>query len=231
MLNLVHNNPQKTFAYTQLLLFRLKISFFKRLLKSNIMAKTQLPDAILVNKYIAGDENSLAILVERHQSKIYSYIYSKVSDRDLTEDIFQDTFFKVIHTLKSKKYYNEEGKFLSWVLRIASNLIVDKFREDKKMPLKRDTEDFPVFTFMKDNSLNAEKIIIKNQVDIDLKKIIQKLPHDQKEVLMMRYYSDMSFKEIADLTGVSVNTTLGRMRYAISNLRKVIEKNQIYLPT
>ncbi len=98
------------------------------------------------------------------------------------------------------------------------------------MPLKRDTEDFPVFTFMKDNSLNAEKKIIKNQVDIDLKKIIQKLPHDQKEVLIMRYYSDMSFKEIADLTGVSVNTTLGRMRYAISNLRKVIEKNKIYLP-
>ncbi|WP_445452064.1 RNA polymerase sigma factor [Flavobacterium sp. 25HG05S-40] len=195
------------------------------------MAKTQLPDAILVNRYIDGDENSLAILVERHQSKIYGYIYSKVSDRDLTEDIFQETFFKVIHTLKSKKYYNEEGKFLSWVLRIANNLIVDKFRNDKKMLMKRDTDEFSVFSSLTDNAPNIEKELIKNQVDIDLKKIIQKLPHDQKEVLMMRYYSDMSFKEIADITGVSVNTTLGRMRYAITNLRKVIEKNQIYLPS
>ena len=195
------------------------------------MAKTQLPDAILVNKYIDGDENSLAILVERHQSKIYGYIYSKISDRDLTEDIFQETFFKVIHTLKSKKYYNEEGKFLSWVLRISNNLIVDKFRSDKKMLMKRDTDEFSIFSAITDNAPNIEKELIKNQVDIDLKKIIQKLPQDQKEVLMMRYYSDMSFKEIADITGVSVNTTLGRMRYAITNMRKVIEKNQIYLPS
>jgi len=193
------------------------------------MAKIEIPDAILVNKYIDGDENSLAILVKRHQSKIYGYIYSKVSDRDLTEDIFQDTFFKVIHTLKSKKYYNEEGKFLSWVLRISNNLIIDKFRNDKKMYMKRDTEEFSIFASITDNSPNIEKELINNQVDIDLKKLIQKLPQDQKEVLMMRYYSDMSFKEIADITGVSVNTTLGRMRYAIANLRKLIEKNKIYL--
>ena len=195
------------------------------------MAKSTLSDAILVNNYIDGDENSLALLIERHQSRIYGYIFSKVSDRDLTEDIFQETFFKVIHTLKTKKYYNEEGKFLSWVLRIASNLIVDKFRNDKKMPLKRDTEEFSIFSNIKDSSLDIERKLIKNQVDIDLKMIIQKLPHDQKEVIMMRYYSDMSFKEIADFTGVSVNTTLGRMRYAITNLRKVIEKNKIYLPS
>ncbi|WP_396158034.1 RNA polymerase sigma factor [Flavobacterium sp.] len=195
------------------------------------MAKIEIPDAILVNKYIDGDENSLSILVKRHQSKIYGYIYSKVSDRDLTEDIFQDTFFKVIHTLKSRKYYNEEGKFLSWVLRISNNLIIDKFRNDKKMYMKRDTEEFSIFASITDNSPNIEKELIKNQVDIDLKKLIQKLPQDQKEVLMMRYYSDMSFKEIADITGVSVNTTLGRMRYAITNLRKVIEKNKIYLPS
>ena len=195
------------------------------------MAKSTLSDAILVNNYIGGDENSLGILIDRHQSKIYGYIFSKVSDRDLTEDIFQETFLKVIHTLKTKKFYNEEGKFLSWVLRIASNLIVDKFRNDKKMPLKRDTEEFSIFSNIKDNALDIEKTLIKSQVDIDLKMIIQKLPHDQKEVIMMRYYSDMSFKEIADLTGVSVNTTLGRMRYAITNLRKVIEKNKIYLPS
>lgn len=195
------------------------------------MAKSQLPDAVLVDKYISGDENALAILVNRHQSKIYGYIYSKVLDRDITEDIFQETFFKVIHTLKSRKYYNEEGKFLSWVLRIASNLIIDKFRSDKKMPLNRDTDEFSVFSKITDDSLNIERKLIKNQVEIDIKTIIEKLPHDQKEVIMMRYYLDMSFKEIADYTGVSVNTTLGRMRYAITNLRKVIEKNKIYLPS
>ncbi|MGL2963561.1 RNA polymerase sigma factor [Flavobacterium sp. RSB2_4_14] len=195
------------------------------------MAKLQLPDALLVNKYIAGDENSLAILINRHQSKIYGYIYSKVLDRDVTEDIFQETFYKVIYTLKEKKYYNEEGKFLSWVLRIASNLIIDKFRNDKKMPLNRDTDDLSVFSKITDNSHNIENILIKDQVNIDLKAIIEKLPHDQKEVIMMRYFLEMSFKEIADLTGVSVNTTLGRMRYAMTNLRKVIEKNKIYLPT
>lgn len=195
------------------------------------MAKSQLPDAILVDKYVAGDENALAVLINRHQSKIYGYIYSKVSDRDITEDIFQETFFKVIHTLKSKKYYNEEGKFLSWVLRIASNLIIDKFRNDKKMPLNRDTDDLLIFSRITDDSLNIERKLIKNQVEIDIKAIIEKLPHDQKEVIMMRYFLDMSFKDIADFTGVSVNTTLGRMRYAITNLRKVIEKNKIYLPS
>jgi RNA polymerase sigma-70 factor (ECF subfamily) len=195
------------------------------------MAKSQLPDAILVDKYVSGDENALAILINRHQSKIYGYIYSKVLDRDVTEDIFQETFFKVIHTLKSRKYYNEEGKFLSWVLRIANNLIIDKFRSDKKMPLNRDTDDISVFSRITDDSLNIERRLIKNQVEIDIKSIIEKLPHDQKEVIMMRYFSDMSFKEIADFTGVSVNTTLGRMRYAITNLRKVIEKNKIYLPS
>jgi RNA polymerase sigma-70 factor (ECF subfamily) len=152
-------------------------------------------------------------------------------DRDVTEDIFQETFYKVIYTLKQKKYYNEEGKFLSWVLRIASNLIIDKFRNDKKMPLNRDTEDLSVFSKITDDTCNIENKLIKNQVNIDLKAIIEKLPHDQKEVIMMRYFLEMSFKEIADLTGVSVNTTLGRMRYAITNLRKVIEKNKIYLPT
>ena len=195
------------------------------------MANLQLPDAILVNKYIAGDENSLAVLINRHQSKIYGYIYSKVLDRDLTEDIFQETFYKVIYTLKEKKYYNEEGKFLSWILRIASNLIIDKYRNDKKMPLSRDTDDLSVFSKITDNTHNIENTLIKNQVNIDLKAIIEKLPHDQKEVIMMRSFLEMSFKEIADLTGVSVNTTLGRMRYALTNLRKVIEKNKIYLPT
>ena len=195
------------------------------------MAKLKFSDAELVTKYIAGDEQSLAVLITRHQSKIYGYIYSKVGDRDITEDIFQETFFKVIQTIKLKKYYNEEGKFLSWVIRIASNLIIDKFRNDKKMPLKRDTEEVLIFSRIKDNSMNIEKKMISNQVEIDLKKLVEKLPIHQKEVVVMRFFHDMSFKEIADITGVSVNTTLGRMRYAMSNLRKVIDKNKIYLPT
>ena len=148
----------------------------------------------------------------------------------MSDDIFQETFFKVIQTIKSKKYYNEEGKFLSWVLRIASNLVIDKFRNDKKMPLKRDTEEYSVFSSIKDTSLDVESKLIKNQVDTDLKLLIEKLPAEQKEVIMLRFYSEMSFKEIADMTGVSVNTTLGRMRYAMANMRKLIEKNKIYLP-
>ncbi|MBN8566829.1 sigma-70 family RNA polymerase sigma factor [Flavobacterium filum] len=188
----------------------------------------QLPDALLVKNYIAGDEQALAILIERHQSKIYGFIYSKVQDRDITDDVFQDTFIKVIKTLKSNSY-NEEGKFLPWVMRIAHNLIVDHFRKNKKMPMQRETEEYSVFSYMSDTSMNIEGRIITEQVEADLLRILDELPADQKEVLVMRMYQDLSFKEIADLTGVSINTALGRMRYAILNLRKVIEKNQIIL--
>lgn len=192
------------------------------------MAISNQPDALLVQQYIAGDESALAVLIERHQSKIYGFIYSKITDRDISDDIFQDTFIKVIKTLKTK-CYNEEGKFLPWVMRIAHNLVVDYFRKTKKMPLNRDTEEFSIFSMMTDTSPNIEKQIITEQVESDLKKLIEELPVDQKEVLLMRMYQDMSFKEIADLTGVSINTALGRMRYALMNLRKVIEKNNIIL--
>ncbi|HRE78985.1 MAG TPA: sigma-70 family RNA polymerase sigma factor [Flavobacterium sp.] len=188
----------------------------------------QLPDALLVKNYIAGDEQSLAILIERHQSKIYGFIYSKIADRDITDDVFQDTFIKVIKTLKSNSY-NEEGKFLPWVMRIAHNLVVDHFRRNKKMPMQRETEEYSIFSYMSDNSMNVEGRMITDQVESDLKRLLEELPADQKEVLIMRMYQDMSFKEIADLTGVSINTALGRMRYALMNLRKVIEKNQIIL--
>lgn len=188
----------------------------------------QLPDALLVKNYIAGEEQALAILVERHQSKIFGFIYSKIQDRDVADDVFQDTFIKVIKTLKSNSY-NEEGKFLPWVMRIAHNLIVDHFRKNKKMPMQRETEEYSVFSYMTDNSMNVEGQIITEQVENDLQRLLEELPADQKEVLIMRMYQDLSFKEIADLTGVSINTALGRMRYAILNLRKVIEKNQIIL--
>ena len=192
------------------------------------MANVQIPDALLVKNYVTGDENALAILIKRHQSKIYGFIYSKISDRDVSDDIFQDTFIKVIKTLKSNAY-NEEGKFLPWVMRIAHNLIVDHFRRNKKMPMFRETEEFSIFSIMSDNAPNIESKIITAQVESDLQKLIDELPSDQKEVLVMRMYQDMSFKEISELTGVSINTALGRMRYALMNLRKVIDKNQIIL--
>ena len=192
------------------------------------MANLVLPDAVLVKNYISGDESALALLIERHQSKIYGFIYSKINDRDLSDDIFQDTFIKVIKTLKSQSY-NEEGKFLPWVMRIAHNLVVDHFRKAKKMPYQRETEEYSIFNYMTDNSLNIEGQIISEQVESDLAKLLDELPADQKEVLVMRMYQDLSFKEIADLTGVSINTALGRMRYALLNLRKIIEKNQIIL--
>lgn len=192
------------------------------------MANLVLPDAVLVKNYISGDESALALLIERHQSKIYGFIYSKINDRDLSDDIFQDTFIKVIKTLKSQSY-NEEGKFLPWVMRIAHNLVVDHFRRAKKMPYQRETEEYSIFNYMTDNSLNIEGQIISEQVESDLAKLLDELPADQKEVLVMRMYQDLSFKEIADLTGVSINTALGRMRYALLNLRKIIEKNQIIL--
>jgi len=192
------------------------------------MANLQKSDALLVKDYMAGDENSLAVLIKRHESKIYGFIYSKVADREVSNDIFQDTFIKVIKTLKTQSY-NEEGKFLPWVMRIAHNLIIDFYRKSKKMPLFRETEEFSIFSIMSDDSLTIENQIIADQVEVDIRRLVEELPLDQKEVLMMRMYQDMSFKEISETTGVSINTALGRMRYAIMNLRKIIDKHQIVL--
>ena len=192
------------------------------------MVNTPLPDASLVKEYVAGNEDTLAKLIKRHESKIYGFIYSKIPDRDITNDIFQDTFIKVIKTLKSNSY-NEEGKFLPWVMRISHNLVVDHYRKTKKMPMFRETEEFSIFSIMSDDSLTIENKIISEQVEMDLKKLIEEHPADQKEVMVMRMYQDMSFKEISESTGVSINTALGRMRYALMNLRKVIDKHQIVL--
>ena len=192
------------------------------------MKKELIQDAELVSNYINGDENALSILIERHKQKIYSFIYSKVYDRDVTEDVFQDTFIKVIRTLKRGKY-NEEGKFLPWVMRIAHNLVIDHFRKNKRMPKFDNAGEFSIFSVLSDSTLNAEKAIIKDQVECDVRRIIEELPEDQKQVLVMRMYQDMSFKEISERTGVSINTALGRMRYALINMRKVIEQNNIIL--
>lgn len=188
----------------------------------------QIEDSVLVSNYISGDEKALEVLINRHNKRISSFIYSKVLDRDVTEDIFQDTFIKVIKTLK-KGSYSEEGKFLPWVMRIAHNLIIDHFRKNKRMPMFEGSDDFNIFSVIGDDKPNAEKQLIQDQITADLQHLIEELPDDQKEVLVMRIYKDMSFKEISENTGVSINTALGRMRYALINLRKIIDKNNIVL--
>ncbi|RKS52965.1 RNA polymerase ECF family sigma subunit [Gillisia mitskevichiae] len=185
-------------------------------------------DAALVQEYIQGNENALSTLINRHQQRIYSFIYSKVFDKDVSEDVFQDTFIKVINTLKRGKY-NEEGKFLPWVMRIAHNLVIDHFRRNKRMPMFENNGDFNIFSVLSDGDLNIEKQIIKDQIESDVQELIKELPEDQLEVLTMRIYKDMSFKEISESTGVSINTALGRMRYALINLRKLIEKHNLIL--
>ena len=185
-------------------------------------------DATLVNCYIKGDESALEVLIKRHKQKVYSFIYSKVYDKDVAEDIFQDTFIKVIRTLK-KGNYNEEGKFLPWVMRISHNLVIDFFRKSNRMPKFDNSGEFSIFSVLSDTSLNAENSIIKEQVEYDVRRLVDELPEDQKEVLLMRIYDDLSFKEISDKTGVSINTALGRMRYALINLRKIIDKHNIVL--
>jgi len=185
-------------------------------------------DASLVQLYINGSERALEVLILRHKLKIYNFIYSKVFDRDTAEDIFQETFIKVIKTLK-RGVYNEEGKFLPWVMRISHNLVIDFFRKNNRIPIFDNNDEFDIFQLIGDGNPNAEKVMIEEQVVEDLQKLIIELPDDQKDVLTMRLYKDMSFKEIAESTGVSINTALGRMRYAIINLRKLIEENQIIL--
>ncbi len=192
------------------------------------MNKNLTPDSTLIRDYIKGNEQCLEILIKRHQQHLYGFIYSKIKDKDLTEDIFQDTFIKVIRTLK-RGTYNEEGKFLPWVMRISYNLVIDHFRKAKRMPTFKNTNEFDIFSVLSDGVLNAENEIIKEQIFSVVKNLVEELPIEQKEVLKMRIYKNMSFREISENTDVSINTALGRMRYALINLRKIIEKNKIIL--
>ena len=200
--------------------------------ESNFIMNTLTPsnytDADLVKSYINGSEIALETLVNRHKLQIFNFINSKINDRDTSEDIFQDTFIKVIRTLRNG-LYNEEGKFLPWIMRIAHNLVSDHFRKSNRIPTIENKEEFDIFQFVSDAAPNAENILIEDQILKDIQKLIQELPDDQKEVLIMRLYRDMSFKEIAENTKVSINTALGRMRYAIINLRKLIEDHKIVL--
>ncbi len=184
----------------------------------------------LVQLYIGGKEAALEELVKRHKSKIYTSIYLLVKDSYLAEDLFQDTFIKVIKTLKSGRY-NEEGKFLPWVMRIAHNIVIDHYRKEKRTPLAANNEDFDIFEVLQVYDESVEDRLVREQTYIDLRKMIQLLPDDQKEVLIMRHYGDMSFKEIAEVTQVSINTALGRMRYALNNLRKMMYSKDLVLKT
>ena len=192
------------------------------------MSNNLIKDEFLVRSYVSGQNSSLDILINRHRSKILAFIISKVRDRALAEDIFQEVFLKVIKKLKEGKY-NEQGKFLPWVMRIAYNLIIDYFRKINKTKFIRSKDNFNVFDVIKDTSSSKEDEMIRERILKDLKQVIRKLPVSQREVLKMRYYSQMSFNEIAENCNISINTALGRMRYALINLRKIIKNEGIVL--
>lgn len=192
------------------------------------MRKQIISDEDLIRKYLEGNEDCLRMLINRHQAKLFSYILFLVRDRVLAEDIFQDVFVKIIKTLKSGKY-KEEGKFYQWVVRISRNLVIDHFRKTSKMPKITDSEGYDVMGNLKLSEINKEDEMVREETAEIVKKMIHKLPDEQKEVLVLRHYANMSFKEIANLTDVSINTSLGRMRYALINLRKMMEKHNIVI--
>jgi len=194
-------------------------------------AKQFINDQELVHLYINGNESALSTLIHRHKKQIFSHIMQLVKDKAAAEDIFQDTFIKVINTLK-KGNYKEEGKFLPWVMRISHNLTIDYFRREQRIPTisgstYKDGKEFDIFSVIGIYDKNREQEIIEKQIEKDIRKLVEALPDEQREVLMMRHYFDMSFKEISEQTNVSINTALGRMRYALINLRKMIEEKEI----
>jgi len=186
-------------------------------------------DYELVKEFVAGSQESIELLIKRHKSKVYTYIVLIVKKEQLAEDIFQDTFIKVINSLKAGKY-QDNGRFLSWVIRISHNLIIDHFRKEKQLnTISNDNYEADLFNSHNFSDKNIEDLLIQDQIEIDIKKLINQLPEDQKEVILLRHYGELSFKEIAEQTNVSINTALGRMRYALINLRKLIEKHDISL--
>lgn len=187
---------------------------------------TQMSDSALVSLYIQGNESAFEQLVNRHKNKVYTTILLIVKDSYTAEDLMQDAFIKAIHTMKGGRY-NEEGKFSSWICRIAHNLAIDHFRKEKRSPVITLEDGSNVFNTMSFSEDSAESLQIKEDTHARLRELIQTLPQPQREVLMMRHYADMSFQEIADATGVSINTALGRMRYALINLRKKMLKSNI----
>ncbi len=189
------------------------------------MKKINVSDQVLISNYLEGDENSFEVLLLKYKDRVFSQLLIMVKNRDLAEDLFQETFIKVVNTLKLGKY-NHEGKFLPWVKRIAHNLAIDHFRKLKKRKEVYNRDEFDLMSNIPEESLNIEEILVNDHILGSVKELVDELPDEQKEVLKMRIYMDLSFKEISEETGVSINTSLGRMRYALINLRKLItEKN------
>jgi RNA polymerase sigma-70 factor (ECF subfamily) len=192
------------------------------------MKRYQKNDEELLALYMSGNNACMDMLISRYKAKVFSAIYVVVNDRYIAEDIFQETFLRVIHTLQKGKY-EENGKFLPWVIRIARNLSMDHFRRTKRMPMITSSEEDDVFANMLLDASNSEESVIKDQSKYGLRDLIKQLPAEQKEVLILRHYGDLSFKEIADVCNCSINTALGRMRYALINLKKMIEDKAVYL--
>ena len=193
------------------------------------MKAEPLSEKVLIRSYLNGDQSSLQTLIERHQNRLYSYIFLLVKDKQLADDVFQDTYVKVINTLK-RGNYKEEGKFIQWVMRIAHNLVIDHFRKSKKIPfVDSNNSDYNIFDTIRFTDPSIEEQLVLNQIHADVKKLMHFLPDEQKEVIYLRCYAGLSFKDIAEQTEVSINTALGRMRYALINLRKLIEEKSIVL--
>jgi len=191
--------------------------------------KKNMTDYELIDKFVKGEQSCFEQLIQRHKNKVFSYISLYIRDQALAEDLFQDTFLKVIQSVKSGKYY-DNGKFISWVMRIAHNLIIDHFRRVKQLnTVSNDDYESDLFNSKKLAEANIEDHMIKRQIQKDIRKLISQLPDDQREVVILRHYSGLSFKEIADITDVSINTALGRMRYALINMRKMMEEKKITL--
>jgi len=194
------------------------------------MSIVSLGDQELVKLYVNGNEKAFELLITRHKDRVYRFILSKVKDPELANDYFQDTFMKVIVTLKGGNY-NEEGKFLPWVLRIAHNLIIDGFRKNKKVRFLSETrsasEDYSVFSRLSNDDLNVLQITCKEELETQVVRFLDELPAAQKEIIYQRLYQDLSFKEIAEIEDISINTALGRMRYALINLRKLMDQHQV----
>ena len=192
------------------------------------MKITKTDDSVLIRRYLEGNENALEQLILKHKDRVFGYVYLIVKDHEIANDIFQDTFMKVVNTMKKGKY-NEEGKFIQWVLRMAHNLAIDHFRFKKRMPTTSGGDDYDIFDLLGLEDENMEEKLIHKQIKTDVVKLIDYLPKDQAEVLKMRMFFEMSFKDIADETNVSINTALGRMRYALINLRKLVKERNIQL--
>jgi RNA polymerase sigma factor (sigma-70 family) len=192
------------------------------------MRLSLLSDQELVLLYSGGNETCLTELLKRHQRKVFVYILSRVKDHDVANDVFQETFFKVIRTIKLDQY-REEGKFISWVMRIAHNLVMDHFRDSARIPRNSGNDDWNIFDGIDLLEENVQDQLIRRQIEGDLKRMIERLPADQRELVQLRMYEELSFKEIAEKTGVSINTALGRFRYAVINLRKMMKQHNITL--